>query len=54
MTDAEYNSQVAETIRNMKLLIVFYYLCASPVLHERKLPEPLHVFIKGGADTGKR
>ena len=58
MTDAEYNSQVAglNDLQCEAFDCVVQYTRASHqyFMREREsLPEPFHVFITGGAGTGK-
>ena len=59
MTDAEYNNKVAGLNNSQRDAFdrVVQYTCARHQYYIREresLPEPLHVFITGGADTGKR
>ena len=58
MTDVEYNNKVAGLNNSQPEAFdhVVQYTCARHQYYMREresLPEPLHVFITGGAGTGK-
>ena len=58
MTDVEYNNKVAGLNNSQReafdRVVQYTHACHQYYMREREsLPEPLHVFITGGAGTGK-